>query len=104
MILKQQWEKRFDEKFISTVYPFLGGQRNYFKMNDNRGIEDRTFEMDEINEIKNFISSLLTQAVEEERERILKIINTLIVKENNVFMETPEGKLYQCGIKSDTEI
>lgn len=46
------WEKEFEERFVNKTFPFLGGQRNFWK----GGSQD---EMKQIDDIKDFISNIL---------------------------------------------
>lgn len=45
-------EEEFDERFVRKQYPFLGGQRNHWKYDD---------EMKMIDEVKSFIQSKIIE-------------------------------------------
>ena len=54
-------KEEFNKQFISTTYPFLGGQRDFWKVIPD---EKRNKEMKLINDIIDFITTHLTQLTE----------------------------------------
>lgn len=88
-----KWEERFDRKF------------NYIGAIDSV-VNDRSLNIREVNivnDIKDFIREAISEAVEEERKRILKIVKKKDVKElfPNVDVTVPDKMLSEAVLKKE---
>lgn len=69
--IKEEILEEFDKQFIDKTYPFLGGERNYWKTKPKD--ELGTHEMKQIDDVKNFLAQSIDKIIQDFPGEIDKI-------------------------------